>query len=126
MLQFLGKKFTHFFVMASIFFGCSVQAATPAFQEDLDDFGEIHYGVTESLVVPELKPLAILWQNENLSQTLTSSFKSVDDTEQVLYQPDRIQFVALHKYTLFTSLQSALEKQLLGLHQARAPPQFLG
>ena len=86
MLESIGKKFIHSFVIASIFFGCSVQAATPSFQEDLDDFEEVRHVADGNSVTPFFEPLVILWQNENLAQTVTSSRGVTDDFEKHVVQ----------------------------------------
>ncbi len=81
MLGFIKKKLAHCFVIASIIFGCSVQAATPSFKEDLDDFEEIHFIDQTAAISTQFEPLVILWQNEDLAQTLTVSNTFADDID---------------------------------------------
>ena len=122
MLEFIGKKFVHCFVIASVIFGCSVQAATPSFQEDLDDFEEISQTVT---VVPVtlFHPVSISWHNEDLSRMLTSSHTVSDDLEQFSVLISKVEFIVNSKYALITTITEGFQNPLEGLHLARAPPQ---
>ncbi|MEY3892088.1 MAG: hypothetical protein RLZZ145_120 [Pseudomonadota bacterium] len=125
MLESIGKKFIHSFVIASIIFGCSVQAATPSFQEDLDDFEEIHHVADGNTVVPYFEPLVILWQNEDLAQTVTSSHGVSDDFEKYVGQANAATCIDFLKYALHTVQAAFFEQHLLGFHQARAPPPLI-
>ena len=122
MLEFIGKKFVHCFVIASVIFGCSVQAATPSFKEDLDDFEEISQTVT---VVPVtlFHPVSISWHNEDLSRMLTSSHTVSDDLEQFSVLISKVEFIVNSKYALITTITEGFQNPLEGLHLARAPPQ---
>ena len=126
MLELIGKKFIHCFVIASIVFGCSVQAATPSFQEDLDDFEEIHHVADGNSTTPIFEPLVIVWQNEDLSQTVTSSHGVTDDFEKYSVQANVVTCIDFLKYALHTIQAEFFERQLLGFHQARAPPSLIG
>ena len=113
-------------MIASIVFGCSVQAATPSFQEDLDDFEELHAiedGNSADLI---FQPLVILWQNENLSRTVTSLHGAADDFEKYLFQTNAAICINFLKYTLHAVQATYCEQQLLAFHQARAPPFLIG
>ena len=118
------QKLIHCAVIASVIFGCSVQAATPSFQEDLDDFEEVQL-VDQILVVAErFEPLIILWQNEDLAQTLIVSNTLVDDIELInisLGHPNSflISPIDLNYYFL-----SFLRADPSWSCQARAPPLF--
>jgi len=126
MLESIGKKFIHSFVIASIIFGCSVQAATPSFQEDLDDFEEIQHVADGNSITPIFEPLVILWQNEDLAQTVTSSHGVSDDFEKHVVQANVATCIDFLKYALHTIHAEYFEQQLLGFHQARAPPSLIG
>ncbi len=93
---FIRQKLVHCAVIASIIFGCSVQAATPSFQEDLDDFEEIQL-VDQTIVVTErIEPLIILWQNEDLAQTLIVTNTFADDIELITISlGDRSSFLTI-------------------------------
>ncbi|NDE43778.1 MAG: hypothetical protein EB073_05720, partial [Burkholderiaceae bacterium] len=121
MLESIGKKFIHSFVIASIIFGCSVQAATPSFQEDLDDFEEIQHVADGNSITPIFEPPLILWQNENLAQTVTSSHGVTDDFEKHVVQANAATCIDFLKYALHTVQAAFFEQHLLGFHQARAP-----
>ncbi len=126
MLELISKKLIHCFVIASIVFGCSVQAATPSFQEDLDDFEEIHHVADGNSIAPIFEPLVILWQNEDLAQTVTSSHGVTDDFEKHTVQVNAVTCIDFLKYTLYTGQAEFFEQHLLGFHQARAPPPLIG
>ncbi len=126
MLESISKKFIHCFVIASIVFGCSVQAATPSFQEDLDDFEEIHLVADGNSVTLNFEPLVILWQNEDLAQTITSSHGVTDDFEKHIIQVNIATCIVFLKYALHTAQAGYFEQPLLGFHQARAPPSLIG
>ena len=126
MLESIGKKFIHCFVIVSIVFGCSVQAATPSFQEDLDDFEEIHHVADGNSISPIFEPLVILWQNEDLAQTVTSSHGTTDDFEKYVIQANAATCINFLKYALHTVQAAFFEQNLLGFHQARAPPPLIG
>lgn len=125
MLEFIGKKLIHCFVAASIIFGCSVQAATPSFKEDLDDFEEMHYVDREGLLALQAEPLLILWQNEDLAQALTCSCGVTDDLEQYSFIISYKQFVLALKDRFYYYTSFRLPHELIGLSQARAPPTIL-
>lgn len=93
---FIRQKLVHCAVIASIIFGCSVQAATPSFQEDLDDFEEIQL-VDQTIVVTErIEPLIILWHNEDLAQTLIVTNTLADDIELITISlGDRSSFLTI-------------------------------
>jgi hypothetical protein len=124
MFRLIRHTLVHCAVIASIIFGCSVQAATPSFQEDLDDFEEVQL-VDQILVVAErFEPLIILWQNEDLAQTLIVSNTLVDDIELInisLGHPNSflISPIDLNYYFL-----SFLRAHPSWSCQARAPPLF--
>lgn len=126
MLEFIGKKLIHCFVIASIVFGCSVQAATPSFQEDLNDFEELLTLEESNYASPVIQPLVILWQNEDLAQTVTSSHGTADDFEKHFIQPNAAICIDFLKYALHVVRTAYFEQQLLRFHQARAPPLFIG
>ena len=126
MLESIGKKFIHSFVIASIIFGCSVQAATPSFQEDLDDFEEIQHVADGNSITPIFESPLILWQNENLAQTFTSSHGVTDDFEKHVVQANAATCIDFLKYALHTVQAAFFEQHLLGFHQARAPPPLIG
>ncbi len=126
MLESISKKFIHCFVIASIVFGCSVQAATPSFQEDLDDFEEIHSVADDNSVTPNFELLVILWQNEDLVQTITSLHGVTDDFEKHIIQANVATCIVFLKYVLHTAQAGYFEQSLLGFHQARAPPSLIG
>jgi hypothetical protein len=126
MLESIGKKFIHTFVIASIVFGCSVQAATPSFQEDLDDFEEVRHVADGNSITPIFEPPLILWQNENLAQTVTSSHGTTDDFEKYVIQASAATCIDFLKYALHTVQAAFFEQHLLGFHQARAPPPLIG
>ena len=125
MLEFIRKKLVHTFVIASIIFGCSVQAATPSFKEDLDDFEEMHYVHQEGLSVLQAEPLVILWQNEDLAQALICSCGATDDLEQYSPVISHIHFVLTLSIRPHFFSHRGLPKHPIGLSQARAPPSFL-
>lgn len=125
MLDYLSKKFVHCFVIASIIFGCSVQAATPSFQEDLDDFEELHLIADGNSVAPIIEPLVILWQNEDLSQTVTSAHGIADDFEKYVSQANAALLIDCLKYSHYSDTSSFYPLQFLAFHQARAPPVIL-
>ena len=124
MLEFIGKKFVHCFVIASIVFGCSVQAATPSFQEDLDDFDEISQAI---IVAPAtlFHPTSISWHNEDLEKTLIASYGVSDDFEEYLIQTYRLHFEVVANYAFNSFEVKWLSLNLIGSHQARAPPVFI-
>jgi len=125
MLELIRQKFIHCFVAASIIFGCSVQAATPSFKEDLDDFEEMHYVDQDGLLALHAEPLVILWQNEDLAQALICSCGVTDDLEQYSPVISQSHFVlTLSNHPLFFPLRG-LSKHPIGLSRARAPPTFL-
>jgi hypothetical protein len=121
MLEFIGKKFVHCFVIASIIFGCSVQAATPSFQEDLDDFDEISQAI---IVAPAtlFHPVSISWHNEDLEKTLIASYGVSDDLEDSLIQADRLQTRSHGRFILHSYSPQKFHSHSLGLHKAREPP----
>jgi len=111
-------------VIVSIIFGCSVQAATPSFQEDLDDFEEIHLVEQTHVLTERFEPLVILWQNEDLAQTLRASNTLVDDIELInisLGHPSSF-LIAPIDFNLYFS--SFLWTYPSWSFQARAPPLF--
>jgi hypothetical protein len=118
------QKLIHCAVIASVIFGCSVQAATPSFQEDLDDFEEIQL-VDQTLVVAErFEPLNILWHNEDLAQTLIVTNTLVDDIELInisLGRSIHFLFASVDFNYYFSSL---LRVDPSCSCQARAPPLF--
>lgn len=122
MLESIGKKFIHCFVIASIVFGCSVQAATPSFQEDLDDFEELQSIADGNSFTPAFEPLAILWQNEDLSQTVASSHGVADDFEKYIVQAGAISLLNFLEYSLKSSYIADHQQIFSVFHQARAPP----
>lgn len=126
MLESIGKKFIHCFVIASIVFGCSVQAATPSFQEDLDDFEEVRHVADGNSITPIFEPPLILWQNENLAQTFTSSHGTTDDFEKYVIQANAATCINFLKYALHSVQAEYFEQHLLGFHQAQAPPPLIG
>ena len=122
MLEFISKKFVHCFVIASVIFGCSVQAATPSFKEDLDDFEEMYFDAGDYAPTLVVNPVAIFWQNEDLSRTLTSSHTVSDDLEQYSVLISKVEFIVQTKYSLITTVAEGFHNPLEGLHLARAPP----
>ncbi len=123
MLEFISKKFVHCFVIASVIFGCSVQAATPSFKEDLDDFEEIYLDSGNYSPILVADPVAIFWQNEDLSRTVTTSYTVSDDLEQYSVLISKVEFVVHSKYSLISKITEGFQNPLEGLHLARAPPQ---
>jgi hypothetical protein len=124
MFELFCKKFVHGFVVASVIFGCSVQAATPSFKEDLDDFEEMHYVVEDGITALEVQPLVILWQNEDLAQSIICSYGVSDDLEQYSACISQKQFVLISQHFLRSSLKSGISTHPIGLQQARAPPRL--
>ncbi|CAN1510649.1 hypothetical protein MCEREM21_00810 [Burkholderiaceae bacterium] len=124
MLGFIKKKLAHCFVIASIIFGCSVQAATPSFKEDLDDFEEIHFIDQTAAISTQFEPLVILWQNEDLAQTLTVSNTFADDIELFnIKLGNSFSFLINPSALLFWNTEF-IQATKVGLKQARAPPFF--
>lgn len=121
MLESIGKKFIHCFVIASIVFGCSVQAATPSFQEDLDDFEEITQLVTTPPAV-QFDPNSISWHNKELTQLLASSFGVADDLEQLSIHTVHIPYVSPSKESFHTFNLEVFHSYLIRSHLPRAPP----
>ncbi|BEI37017.1 MULTISPECIES: hypothetical protein [unclassified Polynucleobacter] len=122
MLQYIGKRFVHCFVIASIIFGCSVQAATPSFKEDLDDFEEIYLLSNQHSAPAVLDAPVILWQNEDLSQTVLTAHGAVDDFEKLILKTNPA-FILQHlEYSLCSVRPVLFERQTPNFHQARAPP----
>jgi hypothetical protein len=109
-------------VIASIVFGCSVQAATPSFQEDLDDFEEIQL-VDQTIVVTErIEPLIILWQNEDLAETLIVTNTFVDDIELITISlGDRSSFLTV-TLDLYSYHSDFIRAGHIWSGQERAPP----
>jgi len=126
MLESIGKKFIHSFVIASIIFGCSVKDANNLFKEDIDDFEEIQHVADGNSITPIFEPPLILWQNENLAQTVTSSHGVTDDFEKHVVQANAATCIDFLKYALHTVQAAFFEQHLLGFHQARAPPPLIG
>jgi hypothetical protein len=122
MLEFISKKFVHCLVTASVIFGCSVQAATPSFKEDLDDFEEMYFDAGDYAPILVADPVAIFLQNEDLSRTLTSSYSVTDDLEQYSVLISKVEFIVQTKYSLITTVAKGFRNPLEGLHLARAPP----
>ncbi len=121
---FIRQKLVHCAVIASIVFGCSVQAATPSFQEDLDDFEEIQL-VDQTIVVTErIEPLIILWQNEDLAQTLIVTNTFADDIELITISlGDRSSFLTV-TLDLYSYHSDVIRAGHIWSGQARAPPYF--
>ena len=119
---FIRQKLVHCAVIASIVFGCSVQAATPSFQEDLDDFEEIQL-VDQTIVVTErIEPLIILWQNEDLAQTLIITSTFADDIELITISlGDRSSFLTI-TLDLYSYHSDFIRAGHIWSDQARAPP----
>ncbi len=124
MLGFIKKKLAHCFVIASIIFGCSVQAATPSFKEDLDDFEEIHFIDQTAAISTQFEPPVILWQNEDLAQTLTVSNTFVDDIELFNIKLGNSFSFLINPSTLLSWNTECIQATKVGLKQARAPPFF--
>ncbi len=124
MLGFIKKKLAHCFVIASIIFGCSVQAATPSFKEDLDDFEEIHFIDQTAAISTQFEPLVILWQNEDLAQTLTVSNTFADDIELFNFNLGNSFSFLINPSTLLSWNTECIQATKVGLKQARAPPFF--
>ena len=124
MLVFIRKKLAHCFVIASIIFGCSVQAATPSFKEDLDDFEEIHFIDQTAAISTQFEPLVILWQNEDLAQTLTVSNTFADDIELFNFNLENSFSFLINPSTLLSWNTECIRATKVGLKQARAPPFF--
>jgi len=121
---FIRQKLVHCAVIASIVFGCSVQAATPSFQEDLDDFEEIQL-VDQTIVVTErIEPLIILWQNEDLAQTLIVTNTFADDIELITISlGDRSSFLTT-TLDLYSYHSDFIRAGHIWSGQVRAPPYF--
>jgi hypothetical protein len=119
---FIRQKLVHCAVIASIVFGCSVQAATPSFQEDLDDFEEIQL-VDQTIVVTErIEPLIILWQNEDLAETLIVTNTFADDIELITISlGDRSSFLTI-TLDLYSYHSDFIRAGHIWSGQARAPP----
>jgi len=119
---FIRQKLVHCAVIASIVFGCSVQAATPSFQEDLDDFEEIQL-VDQTIVVTErIEPLIILWQNEDLAETLIVTNTFADDIELITISlGDRSSFLII-TLDLYSYHSDFIRAGHIWSGQARAPP----
>ncbi len=124
MLGFIKKKLAHCFVIASIIFGCSVQAATPSFKEDLDDFEEIHFIDQTAAISTQFEPLVILWQNEDLAQTLTVSNTFADDIELFNIKLGNSFSFLINPSALLSWNTEFIQVTKVGLKQARAPPFF--
>ncbi len=124
MLVFIRKKLAHCFVIASIIFGCSVQAATPSFKEDLDDFEEIHFIDQTAAISTQFEPLVILWQNEDLAQTLTVSNTFADDIELFNIKLGNSFSFLINPSALLSWNAECIQATKVGLKQARAPPFF--
>lgn len=124
MLGFIKKKLAHCFVIASIIFGCSVQAATPSFKEDLDDFEEIHFIDQTAAISTQFEPLVILWQNEDLAQTLTVSNTFADDIELFNFNLGNSFSFLINPSALLSWNTECIQATKVGLKQARAPPFF--
>jgi hypothetical protein len=124
MFSLIRQTLVHCAVIASVIFGCSVQAATPSFQEDLDDFEEIQL-VDQTLVVAErFEPLIILWQNEDLAQTLIVSNTLVDDIELINISLGRSNSFLVAPVDLNYYFSLLLRADPSWSCQARAPPLF--
>jgi len=119
---FIRQKLVHCAVIASIVFGCSVQAATPSFQEDLDDFEEIQL-VDQTIVVTErIEPLIILWQNEDLAETLIVTNTFADDIELITISlGDRSSFLTV-TLDLYSYHSDFIRAGHIWSGQERAPP----
>ena len=119
---FIRQKLVHCAVIASIVFGCSVQAATPSFQEDLDDFEEIQL-VDQTIVVTErIEPLIILWHNEDLAETLIVTNTFADDIELITISlGDRSSFLTV-TLDLYSYHSDFIRAGHIWSGQARAPP----
>jgi hypothetical protein len=124
MLVFIRKKLVHCFVIASIIFGCSVQAATPSFKEDLDDFEEIHYIDQTAVFGTHFEPLIILWQNEDLAQTLLISNTFTDDIELFNIKLGNCFSFLINPIASLSWNAELFQATQVGLKQARAPPFF--
>ena len=124
MLVFIKKKLAHCFVIASIIFGCSVQAATPSFKEDLDDFEEIHFIDQTAAISTQFEPLVILWQNEDLAQTLLASNTLADDIELFNINLGNSFSFLINPSALLSWNAKFIQATKVGLKQARAPPFF--
>ena len=124
MFHLIRQKLVHCAVIASVIFGCSVQAATPSFQEDLDDFEEIQL-VDQTLVVAErFEPLIILWHNEDLAQTLIATNTLADDIELITISlGNRSSFLTVH-LNLYSHYSDFIRSGHIWSGQARAPPYF--
>ena len=121
---FIRQKLVHCAVIASIIFGCSVQAATPSFQEDLDDFEEIQL-VDQTIVVTErIEPLIILWQNEDLAETLIVTNTFADDIELITISlGDRSSFLTI-TLDLYSYHSDFIRAGHIWSGQSLAPPYF--
>ena len=124
MLVFIKKKLAHCFVIASIIFGCSVQAATPSFKEDLDDFDEIHLVDQAAIVGTQFEPPVILWQNEDLAQTLLASNTLADDIELFNINLGNSFSFLINPSALLSWNTECIQATKVELKQARAPPFF--
>ena len=124
MLVFIKKKLAHCFVIASIIFGCSVQAATPSFKEDLDDFDEIHLVDQAATVGTQFEPPVILWQNEDLAQTLLASNTLADDIELFNINLGNSFSFLINPSALLSWNTECIQATKVELKQARAPPFF--
>ncbi len=124
MLVFIRKKLAHCFVIASIIFGCSVQAATPSFKEDLDDFDEMYFVDQVAALGSQFEPLIILWQNEDLAQTLLISNSFTDDVELFNIKLGNCFSFLINPIASLSWNPEFLQATQEGLKQARAPPFF--
>lgn len=124
MLVFIRKKLAHCFVIASIIFGCSVQAATPSFKEDLDDFEEIHFIDQTAAVGTQFEPPVILWQNEDLAHILLVSNTLADDIELFSIKLGNSFSFPINPSALISWNIEFIQAANVGLKQARAPPFF--
>lgn len=124
MLVFIKNKLAHCFVIASIIFGCSVQAATPSFKEDLDDFDEIHLVDQAAIVGTQFEPPVILWQNEDLAQTLLASNTLADDIELFNINLGNSFSFLINPSALLSWNTECIQATKVELKQARAPPFF--
>lgn len=122
MLEFIGKKIIHCFVAASIIFGCSVQATTPSFKEDLDDFEEMHSTVVGMQGASSYEAPVILWQNEDLSQSVVSAHGAFDDFEKCILPINQLTLVHFLRYEQNSAFIAHRVHHHLAFHQARAPP----
>ncbi len=118
------QKLIHCAVIASVIFGCSVLAASPSFQEDLDDFEEIHFVDLTFIAVEGVEPLNILWHNEDLAQTLIVTNTLADDIELItILLGNRSSFLTV-PLNLFSHYSDFIRADPSWSCQARAPPLF--